>query len=190
MKKSVARIAAALSFGLAALLAAGPASATIARWLSLDEHLSLSQLVVRARVGSHATVVGDEGRPRTDTTVHVLETWKGKHGPGTSVIVRQLRGPQGEGFLAIPGDPELREGDEVVLFLRTDGKGLYFLTSMAQSKWDVVRADGEPVVRRSIDGMAFYVAERREVLEAPEEAPVPLSTFGDVLRELAAGGAK
>lgn len=183
---------AALALVLAVIFGAAEARATIARYLPLEEHLALSSLVVRARVGAHVFKDGADGRPRQETTLQILETWKGKNGAGTRVIVRQMRGPVGQGFLAIPGDPELREGDEVVVFLRTDGSGVHFLTAMAQSKWDVIRDGENATLRREIKGTAFYLDEDpRKVLEPEQEAPVPLPVFSETVKAmLAVGGGK
>ncbi len=183
---------AALALAAAVLFGAAEARATIARYLPLEEHLALSSLVVRARVGAHVFKDGADGRPRQETTLQILETFKGRNGAGTRVIVRQMRGPVGEGFLAIPGDPELREGDEIVVFLRTDGGGVHFLTAMAQSKWDVLRDGEHATLRREIKGTAFYVDDDpRKVIEPSVEAPVPLPVFAETVRSiLAAGGGK
>lgn len=176
---------------LAALLfLAAPAHATIARFLELQQHCDLSQLIVRAKTLDSRTFVDEkDGRPRTETTFLILETYKGDRSPGSTVALRQMRGPVGEGELRIPGDPAFREGEEVVLFLRTGTDEIAFLTAMGQSKYVVDRSESGAVVRRDLTGLGFLVDESR-VVGADEEAPVPLALFGETVRDLAKEGGK
>ncbi len=185
MKMPLARSAVALAL-LAVLAIATTAGATVVRYLSLDEHVATAQLIVRVRAGDASTSLGaKDGRPRTDRVYTVLETYKGNAGPGSELKVRQMRGAMGERTLRIPGDPELREGEEAVLFLVQDASGLSYLAALAQSKYAVVRDGDDAFVRRDLEGLAFAVDG--QVLEPADEAPVPLALFGETIRALVKG---
>jgi len=173
---------------LAALALALPAGATVARFLSLDDHVALAQLIVRVRGGESTTYVSKkDGRPRTERAYTILETYKGNLGPGASLVVRQMRGSVGDGELRIAGDPELREGEEAVLFLVQDKEGVAYLAALGQSKYEVVRDAGGAWVRRKLDGLAFVTDDKGEVVEAVDEPPVPLDVFVKTLVSLVKG---
>ncbi|HEY0840546.1 MAG TPA: hypothetical protein VGD74_10205, partial [Vulgatibacter sp.] len=77
----------------AALTLGATASATVARFLDLGEHVESSDLVVRARTGAALpTFLGADGRPRTEVPFTVLQVFKGDVKPGATVKVRQIRG--------------------------------------------------------------------------------------------------
>jgi hypothetical protein len=186
MKKFLARGLLPLAL-LAALAIALPAGATVVRYLSLDDQIALAQLVVRVRGGDARTFRSEkDGRPRTDRKFTILETYKGDLGPGQTVTVRQMRETTGPETLRIPGDPELREGEEAVLFLVRDESGTAFLAALGQSKFEVVRDDSGAWVKRNLDGLAFLVDDAG-VMEPVDEAPVPLDLFADTLRTIVKG---
>ncbi len=173
---------------LALLGLALPAGATVVRFLSMEEHIGLSQLIVRVRAGNASTTTSEkDGRPRTDRRYTIVETYKGGYGPGKEIVVRQMRGDTAEGMLAIPGDPELREGEEAILFLATDGKGFAYLTALAQSKYNVTRDRSGAWVQRNFDGLAFAMGEDGLVVEPGDEAPVSLELFEKTLATIMQG---
>ena len=173
---------------VAALAIGATASATVARYLELEEHVALSDLVIRARVGANVdTFVGADGKPRTETPFTVQQVLKGEVREGAVVRVRQLRGPTADGgFLAVPGDAVFEAGEDVVLFLVTDPDGTAFLTAMGQSKYVVRAGPGGAMVDRDLGGLAFYVggADAR-IVPGFADAPVSLPLFSDAVRQAA-----
>ena len=162
-----------------------PASATVARFLSLEEHVALSQLVVRARAAGARNFVSEkDGRPRTERFFKILETNKGSVPAGGEIAVRQMRGVQGEGVLRIPGDPELSEGEEAVLFLTVDENGVAYLTALAQSKYIVTRDVTGAWASRDLTGLAFTFAEGGRVVEAVKESPIALELRAKSIRAI------
>ena len=126
------RVESRLSIGLAPLLGivvglAGPAFSTTLEQLSLDEMTRQSTSIVRARVtGSHAAT--RSGNIYTYFQLQVLESWKG-HG-STEVAV-----PGGvvDGIRqSVAGAPELKTGQEYVLFLWTSRSGLTQVIGFSQ----------------------------------------------------------
>jgi len=177
---------------MAALAVGATASATIARYLELDEHVASSDLVVRARAGAKAeTFVGADGRPRTETPFTVLQAFKGDVQPGSVVRVRQLGGGLPDGsFLTVPGDAVFQPNEEVVLFLVTDPDGTAFLTAMGQSKYEVRTGVGDtPIVVRDLGGLAFYVGGAdSKIVPGAAEPPVSLPLFSRAVRDAASAG--
>lgn len=177
-----------LPFLLLALVATAlPAQATVARFFSLGEHVEASQLIVRARATGERTFISEQdGRPRTDRRFTVLESWKGSLVPGKEFVVRQMRGRTSEGELRIPGDPELREGDEVVLFLVMGKEGVTYLTALAQSKYAVTRDRSGAWAKRDFEGLTFSLGDDRAVAP-PAEAATPLELLAAAVRALVSG---
>ena len=180
-------IAAALAIALCPPIA----TATVMRHLSLEEHLALSELVVRAKVIDAKSFVGEGGLPFTDTELEVLEVLAGDASTPKTLRVRQLKGMAGETYRAVPGDAELLVGEEVVLFLHGVEEGVAYLTALGQSKYLVDRpvgppspAGGGPLVIRDLPRGALYAPQGRPAPSAVEP-PVELDVFLDTVRNLA-----
>jgi PKD repeat protein len=106
-----------------------------------------AELARRAPVIVRATVVSKEARlervgagmrPFTITTVQRLETLKGT--AGETLSIRLPGGRVGEVAWWVPGTPDLKPGNEVVLMLDRDPAhpGEYRLTEFGLSKYDLV----------------------------------------------------
>lgn len=174
---------------LVALLALAPAArATVVRYLTLAEHIELSDLVVRVQVGESRVFVHDkDGRPRTDTRLKVLDVYKGDVTKGQSLTIRQMRGALTGEQIQIAGDAVFREGQQAVLFLDRDTDGIVYLTALSQSYYRVQPSlDGTgTLVIRDLDGLGFYMGGvQPKVTHGIEEAPVPLPLFETTVREI------
>ena len=142
------RVESRLSIGLAPLVGiilglAGPALATTLEQLSLDEMARQSTAIVRARVtGSHAaTRTGDI---YTYFQLQVLENWKGQGSTEVAVpggVVGGIR-------QSVTGAPELKIGQEYVLFLWTSPSGLTQVIGLSQGLFTLVDSNGEPTLVR------------------------------------------
>ena len=75
-------------------------------------------------------------------------------GRGTKgdLVVRQLGGVVGPVSALVPGTAHFAAGEEVVLFLRTDGRA-YYLVGMAQGKLSIQRRGGVEVISRDLGGL-------------------------------------
>lgn len=190
--KSMFRRAAAASL-LALLVAVAPvAQATVVQYLTLADHIQLSNLVVRVNVGESRVYLHEiDGRPRTETQLTVVETYKGDAVRGQTLTVRQMRGTIGTERMVLAGDPELRKGQHLVLFLSTDETGMAYLTALGQSLYRVEpNFDGSgSLVIRDLDGLGFYMGQtpgkQGRIAHGTEEAPIPLDLFGTTIREIA-----
>ncbi|MDF1561413.1 MAG: hypothetical protein P1V51_00115 [Deltaproteobacteria bacterium] len=160
--------------GLASL--ATPARATVALHLDDAAQAEKSDLVVLAKVQSQEVVRGEGGRPYTHTTLVVERALKGAKKKGERVVIRQMGGTLDGKTLKIPGDAAFEDGERVVVFLadREPGKGVVFLTALAQSKLAVVgtAADGDLLLHRSQEGLLLLDGAHRAV------RPEPTTTLG------------
>jgi hypothetical protein len=184
---------------LATLSLSAPAQATVMRYLSLEEHIEFSDVVVRAKVGASRTFVGERNLPFTDTSLEVLEVLQGTLPPG-ELRVRQMRGEVNGIFTSVPGDANLFQDEEVILFLGADESepGVAYLTALGQSKYKISLPPGAgpggggqppvPVVLRDLSDATFYVpGPDASMTHGIEEAPIPLDLFRSTVRDLAQG---
>jgi hypothetical protein len=104
-----------------------PGFATTLEQLTLDEMTQKSTAIVRARItGSHAAT--RNGNIYTYFQLQVLESWKGQ-------AVKEVAVPGGvaDGVRqTVAGAPELKAGQEYVLFLWTGRSGLTQLIGLSQ----------------------------------------------------------
>jgi len=192
----------------AAMLSSATALATVAVPLSRVEQVGLSDLVVRATVLGHTSGWNaDHSHIVTLTRLRVTEVWKGPASAGGELVLRQFGG-EAEGLVErVPGDPQLGDGQDVVVFLRS-GPGVMFLTAMAQSVYYVSAPVGGTTgsraaaggvslpttsltARRDLDGITFARPRANgpmEIYEPTAEPAEPLDRLRDTVR--AAGGAR
>jgi hypothetical protein len=123
------------------------ASATTLEQLTLDDMARKSTAIVRARVtGSHAGTRGTHGTDiYTYFELQVIETWKSaghtNEQPTTEVAVP---GGAFEGIRqSVTGAPELKLGQEYVLFLWTSRSGLTQVIGLSQGLFKVSEEGSE-----------------------------------------------
>jgi hypothetical protein len=172
-----------------ALLLTVPAvlSATVLVPIEFRELVSLSSTIVHGRVVDVHTEWID-GRRSIETLVTIDADEYLKGGPGATLTVRTPGGQMGRYRTIFVGAPEFRQGDEVVLFLRSYN-GRLSIVGLSQGAFRVMPdasgrrlvtspvvmgkpgADSEPVVRGD--------AARR---------PMAIDAFRDLVRRVMAGG--
>lgn len=169
------------SLSLALVAAPGAAEATVAVELPRPQLIADADLVVRVTVLDHRSAWdADNTAIRTWTRLRVAEYLKGS-GP-SELTVRQIGGEADGLAQYVPGDPRLREGAELVVFLRR-GEGVNFLTAMAQSVFYVERgADGAAYVRRDLTGLTFARVSPTRPMEVYEPESVSVVETLDQLR--------
>ncbi|HUB10020.1 MAG TPA: hypothetical protein VMB50_23655 [Myxococcales bacterium] len=120
---------------LAALVAAAPAAASIARALSLDDLAARAEVVVLGRVTAQAPRwTPDHRRIVTRVTVRVEELWKGSAG-ATITVLRPGGELDGLGQVVL-GEARFAVGELVVLFLVKRGD-FYRVVGMSQGAFRV-----------------------------------------------------
>lgn len=146
-----------LIWGLTALLLTTVAHATIVRSMSVEQMANEADVVVHGRVTAQSSAWNEtKSRIYTVTDVEVIEPIKGERAPKSVVQVRQIGGTVDGISQTIVGNAKLTVGEEVVLFLDADEKlPFHYVIGMAQGKYAVDRASGEPQVVRSLSGLAL-----------------------------------
>jgi len=126
-----------LAIAVAALLVCPPARAGTAVRMEVPELVQNADLVLEARVVGARAVAGPQGRIDTEYTLSVARTFWGGH-----QAVRTLRMPGGElpdgHGLAIAGMPRLAVGEDALLFLAPEARGMRMPTGLAQGKLRIV----------------------------------------------------
>jgi hypothetical protein len=151
------------------------------------EHLDTRALVL----GSNDIVVAEvesvtprwnAARTRivTDVRVRVKEALKGG---GDAITLTQLGGEVDGVRYTVPGCPVFTPGEEALLFVWRDARGVAQVNGLAQGKFDIRReADGSATVQRSVPGLA--VRDPRRLALAPADRPAPRIPLTDLLREV------
>ncbi len=167
-------LAAVVAAVFAAVVAATPpAGATILRQFDLHGLSRAAQVVVRGKVLSQeARWNADRTRIYRYSTVEVLERVKGARraasGPDR-VVVKQIGGEIDGTTMMVAGTADLEVGEELVLFLRTDGR-FHYLVGMHQGKLGVRRdVAGAWVTRRALAVSTPVSAQARPKLVRPIE---------------------
>ncbi|MDZ7637732.1 MAG: hypothetical protein U5J83_05700 [Bryobacterales bacterium] len=148
------RIAACL---LPLLLLAGSMAAVTLEKLSLEDMIDSSTLIVRGTI-SKAAALRSGQLVRTEYEVRVSETLKGRTSAdgqaGSGLITVSLPGGTADGITqTLAGVPELRSGEEYVLFLWRARSGRLLLVGMSQGLLRVNRNAGRATAGRPpIDG--------------------------------------
>ncbi len=162
---------------------AGAIHATSALYFTDAEQARLSSAVVVATVaGARQAVHPEWQRPLTFTTLRVDEVLYGD--APKQLEIEQIAGTIDGITTRIPGDALFESGERCVLFLRHVDGGWY-LTSLGQSKYELVPAPGGPVLHREL-AMALYTRDDRGRLHAYEEPPRRPRSLTDLKAELAA----
>jgi len=163
-----------MRFGASILLFAGLATlnaATLER-MSVDEMAQQSTAVVRGRVGDAQTT-------RIGALVYTLygfeieEQWKGSPSPGLEVAV--LGGTYQGLTYTFAGTPELKYGDEYILFLWTGPSGRTQIVGLSQGVFRVVRHPGGAAVAQAEAEESKFVGEGGT--QRPQALQMPLDRF-------------
>ncbi len=128
--------AAILCAGIAIGAGATPSEAAVVRNVTLDRLAALSSVAVRGRVVEQHSV-RHGGRVYVDTTLVVDDCLRGRC--GDSLVIRQLGGDLDDLAVDVAGSAVLAVDDEVVVFLRRRGDGVYSPLGMAQGLFVVDR---------------------------------------------------
>ncbi|MCA9580663.1 MAG: hypothetical protein KC416_02645 [Myxococcales bacterium] len=181
------------------------AEATVMRDVGLEGLVSESDAIVLGRVERSQTrvVLGKDARPQTFTHVRVTEWLKGRPGVGNRssaplgnrpanaaaddvVVVQELGGESALGTVRVPGIPEFRMGEQVLLFLahHPDGGGRYRTYGMVQGKFTVLHgAPGVPdSVRRDLSSITVARTEEQGPMELVAGGREPAMQLEEVLR--------
>ena len=162
----------AIFVGLCLASASVPAGATTLQQLSLGEMAQKSTAIVRAKVTGAVEVL----RGTDVYTVYQLETFETVKAPnGIKPAEVAVPGGVAGGLRQIvPGVPQLRAGQEYVLFLWTSRSGLTQLMGMSQGLFTVERTTaGGVLVTRAAAGEQMLDGVGRAVRDEALSMPWP-----------------
>ena len=167
-------------FDLVLLQRTSCASATVAQRASIESLFEQANLIMRVHVLQtwSPKTRGSRGEIYTYTRLKPIEVWHGEL-ETSEVLLVQLGGQIGDLRLEVHGDAELKEGQEVVLFLRrsndappvpmirlegdqgnetTDIHQVVHLVSLAQGAFHVDRSKAHhtALLYQDLDGIVFY----------------------------------
>lgn len=177
---------AAMAMAVAVLVAPLDAQATMMHYADVDRLVEISDVIVHATVSERQTVVDDEQRPWTETTVEVHHSFRGPE--VDELVFHQWGADEGPRTGRIAGDPRLDAEDEVVLFLRRDtARDGLSLSALAQAVFYVDEGDERRVVRRDLSELALVVpGDEHSGTVRHREPPHEWSIFVAVLESLTA----
>lgn len=180
--RSTAQRLAALCLSVALAVAFGAprsADATTMVFADVEQLTEWSDIVVVGQIADARVYRGEMGHITTDWTVVVEDTWKGE--AADTLVFSQWAGTLDGETHRVPGDPEFRTGERVVLFLHIgEEDGVVALTAMSQSvfrlepqlTFEVPGADALTPVTPTIAGTP-QVLSLDDVVVAPPTAPLP-----------------
>jgi hypothetical protein len=167
---------------VAVLFLAPPLGATVLVPAEFHEIVQGSQVIVHGRVLEvRSDWTDDRFRVETIVTLEAGAYFKG--GPGERVTFRVPGGTIGRYRSLMVGAPEFRVGDEVVMFLKSDGPSVPHVFGLSQGVFRVrraLRSGRRLVVPPAL--MASSDTPQRVTRGAAARRPVPLETFGAQVR--------
>jgi hypothetical protein len=175
---------------LCALLLALPAAAraTVLIPIEFRELVTLSTAIVHGRV-TDVRAAWVDGRRSVETfvTIEAAEYMKGSL--GETLTVRVPGGQIGRYRTIFVGAPEFRQGDEVVLFLRSYN-GTLSIVGVSQGAYRVVADAGGRRTVTSPIVMAVPGVDAQPVVRGDAaRRPVAIDTFRDLVKRVVAEGA-
>jgi len=172
-----------VAFAGMALLGANLATATTVQKFTLSDLAKKSETIVRAKVEDQASRWdADHKEIYTFITLHVLEPVKGAKGE-TTITIRQLGGTVDNLVSTVPGMPNFKKGEEVVVFLSTkDSAGYPWVMGLQQGKYTVTTDEnGIKHVRNELDGLKT-LSPNGAMSEAKVSSDQPLNSFLDGIK--------
>lgn len=149
------------------------ADATTALFLSREDLVRISDIVVRVKVGK--AISGESDDKAAIITRTDLEVTQFLKGTGSNrITVEQFGGKYNGKTQRLLGDAKLIPGEDAIVFLKRGEKGVAYFSILAQSVYHV---DDKGIARRLLDGLTLVkrsgdrlqpviVAEHPETVES------------------------
>jgi hypothetical protein len=159
-------------------LLAAPTFASTIKKMELKELVSVSDAIAQGTVESVESRWENQS-VYTYTSIRVDEPLKG--GPRRALLVRQAGGQIGALHAHVPGMPQFKAGDQVIVFLRDRKDGTFDVIGLGQGKYDIV---GNNAVTNTA-GMSLADPKTGALIESGPADQKPLETFKAQIRGLA-----
>jgi len=156
------------------------ADATTALFLSRDDLVRISDIVVRVKVGKAVTGESDDKTKLvTRTDIEVTQFLKGS---GTShLVVEQFGGKYNGKTMRVLGDAQLAPGEDAIVFLKRGDKGVSYFSVLAQSVYHV---DEKGMAHRSMNGLTLLkrTGDKMQPVAIVEQPETVESLMTDIKR--------
>jgi len=166
---------------LMTLALGGVARAAVVLPLTVEELARRADAVVRGVAGETRPIRSADGRQiHTVTTIEVDLALKG--GPPLTLEVLTPGGTWGDLSQTVTGAPSFRQGERVILFLRSLGPRRFRVEGLALGKFEVVTdAQGDCQVVRRTEGIQLAEPDGA-IRPAPQIGPIPERDFLNQVR--------
>ncbi|AWV90483.1 hypothetical protein DN745_14555 [Bradymonas sediminis] len=145
-----------LSLVFSISLIASTASATVMKYVGLEELIEISDIIVEGSVAEQKVYFDEaQGRVVTDTTFKVKRNFMGK--ADDTVTIQQWKGTHKGITSQIPGDPKFEKGESVIVFLHRGADGVVALSAMAQSKFSLFPSAQGKLVSRNFSDLSILL---------------------------------
>jgi hypothetical protein len=160
--------------------------ATVLLPIEFRELVAAAPVIVHGRVADvHSEFVDGRRAVETFVTIEAADYLKGDL--GDRVTIRVPGGQLGRYRTVFVGAPEFREGDELVLFLKSTGSPLPYIVGLSQGAYRVVPdARGRRMVTTPIVMNRQEGATERVVRGDPARRPITIDAFRQVVRQVMA----
>lgn len=170
MKKTIAFVVAVVALAI-------PLFATTIQKMALPELVNTSDNILQAHVASvEARYEG--GNIYTYVALSVDDPIKGDN--RRSIVIRQLGGRIGAKMIWVPGMPQFKTSDQVVVFLRNRTDGTFDVVGLNQGKYDIV--DNYAVAH--VSGVTVVDPKTGVMSDGGFVEKAPLEAFKARIREL------
>lgn len=162
---------------------ASRARALTTEWTPFPDLVGMAEQIVDGRVTDIRESVNSRGMPVTLVTLTLADSLKG--GVPSTYTVKLLGGKLGDMELRIPGMPEFKEGDHVVLFLAENGAAVCPLVGGSQGYFRVQPdpIGQEDVVAQHHSDSAVFGPSRRSGTATPwVDGKTTLEEFKNLIR--------
>jgi hypothetical protein len=156
------------------------ADATTSLFLSREDLVRISDLVVRVKVGKAVYGASDDKAAIvTRTDVEVTQFLKGTG--NARLTIEQFGGKLDGKTQRVLGDAKLSPGEDAIIFLKRGEKGVTYFSVLAQSVYHV---DDKGMARRFLEGLTLVkrVGDRMQPIAVLEQAETVESLMTDVKR--------
>ena len=137
--------------------------------MNLGDLTGEAEAIVSGTVtSSHSAWNEDRSLIFTHSTLAVGSTLKGKH--KAEVVVRTHGGIVGDIGMRMIGEPELKKGDQVLLFLERDSEGRNRVVGMSQGCFRLKTGEGgQKLVSNPLSGLSLYDRAKGLVVDPSSE---------------------
>ena len=156
------------------------ADATTALFLSREELVRISDVIVRVKVGK--ATHGESEDKRALLTNTVLEVTQYLKGTGSShLVVQQFGGKYNGKIQKVMGDGRLATGEDAIVFLKRGENGRVYLSVLSQSVYHV---DDKGMARRNLEGLVLMKKSGDSIqpIKVVEHAETVESLMTDIRR--------